>query len=394
MYSSTQIHSNSFKTGSIINQVGSLARPLLSNRCSFCVSNVFPIPTIACGPSIGVDRVAVEIPLVPSKSDAKDLLSTIKNTLLGRWGTRAKAVHLGTGADIHFSFNKARWSIVMEFNPSRFADPDGTTLVPVEAVARITELLIEEYFKDGEALPAFAVTEGGEESLEYWEDNWRSQIRIVRLDVARDFYITDPLFNIDLFKETKAKYARSVAIHYKNGIAETWESTNSRKSGHVKFYNKYRQATKAGVKDMPLVGTFRFEYMLRNKHLQKAHIHTLEDLTPAKFEYAIRQGWDISELGKPVMHPSAWIKQIHDSELPPETKSGVIGFLQAEMIGLELGLRAYQTKALKKAARDAGLTFRRALARQGNLRFTLDLETGTVVTDNSIYVHTDSDESA
>jgi hypothetical protein len=282
----------------------------------------------------------------------------------------------------------------MEFNPSRFADPDGTTLVPVEAVARITELLIEEYFKDGEALPAFAVTEGGEESLEYWEDNWRSQIRIVRLDVARDFYITDPLFNIDLFKETKAKYARSVAIHYKNGIAETWESTNSRKSGHVKFYNKYRQATKAGVKDMPLVGTFRFEYMLRNKHLQKAHIHTLEDLTPAKFEYAMRQGWDISELGKPVMHPSAWIKQIHDSELPPETKSGVIGFLQAELIGLELGLRPYQTKALKKAAREAGITFRRALARQGNLRFTLDLETGAVVADNSIYVHTDSDESA
>ena len=64
------------------------------------------------------------------------------------------------------------------------------------------------------------------------------------------------------------------------------------------------------------------------------------------------------------------------------------------MIGLELGLRPYQTKALKKAAREAGLTFRRALARQGNLQFTLDLETGTVVTDNSIYVHTDSDESA
>lgn len=394
MYSSTQIHSDSFKTGSIINQVGSLARPLLSNRCSYCVSNVFPIPTIACSPSIGVDRVAVEIPLVPSKSDAKALLSTIKNTLLGRWGTRAKAVHLGTGADIHFSFNKARWSIVMEFNPSRFADPDGTTLVPVEAVARITELLIEEYFKDGEALPAFAVTEGGEESLEYWEDDWRSQIRIVRLDVARDFYITDPLFNIDLFKETKAKYARSVAIHYKNGIAETWESTNSRKSGHVKFYNKYRQAAKAGVKDMPVVGTFRFEYMLRNKHLQKAHIHTLEDLTSAKFEYALRQGWEIAGLGKPVMHPSAWIKQIHDSALSPETKSQIVGLLQAEMMGLDLCLRTFQVTALKKAAREAGLTFRRSLAYQGNLQFTLNLETGTALTDNSIYVHTDSDESA
>lgn len=112
---------------------------------------------------------------------------------------------------------------------------------------------------------------------------------------------------------------------------------------------------------MPVVGTFRFEYMLRNKHLQKAHIHTLEDLTSVKFEYALRQGWDIAGLGKPVIHPSAWIKQIHDSELSPETKTKVIGFLQAEMIGLDLGLRPYQTKALKKAAREAGLTFRRAL---------------------------------
>ena len=391
MYSSTKFRSNNFKSDSIMKQVGSLVRPLLSNRCSYCVKTVFPLPTIASDTTIGVDRVAVEIPLIPSKSDAIAVLSTIKNTMLGRWSTRAKTVHQPSGADIHFSFNKARWSIVMEFNPSRFADPDGTTLVPVEAVARVTELLIEEYFKDGEALPAFAVTEEGNESLEYWESDWRSQIRIIRLDVARDFTITNPRFDIELYKETKAKYARSVAIHYNNGVAETWDSTNSKKSGHVKFYNKSRQAAKAGVKDLPADGTFSFEYMLRNKHLRRAHIHTLDDLTGGKFELALRQGWEIAGLGDPVMHPQGWINQINDSEMSPSTKAEVIGFLQAEIHGFDLGHRQYQQATLKKMARSAGLTFRRSLADQGNLRFQLDLEAGTVIADNPFDVHTDSE---
>ncbi len=390
MYSSTKFYSNNIKTSSIMHQVGSLVRPLLSNRCSYCSKNVFPIPTITSDPTVGVDRVAVEIPLIPSKSDGQAVLSTIKNTLLGRWGNRAKAIHLPSGADIHFSFNKARWSITMEFNPSRFADPDGTTLVPVEAVSRITELLIEEYFKDGDALPAFAVTEEGEESLEYWEADWRSQVRIIRLDVARDFVITDPHFDIELYKETKAKYARSVAIHYNNGVAETWDSTNSKKSGHVKFYNKSRQATKSGVKDQPVDGTFRFEYMLRNKHLQRAHIHTLDDLTSEKFEFALRQGWDIAGLGNPVAHPQGWISQINGSALAPRTKAEVIGFLQAEMRGFDLGYRRYQEATLKKVARATGLSFRRSLEYQGNLIYRLDLETGTATVNNSFNVHTDS----
>lgn len=394
MYRFTKNAEETFKTGSILKLVDNVVRPILSNRCSYCVKTVFPLPTIPSDASIGVDRVAVEIPLTPSKSDGIIVLSTIKNTLLGRWGTRAKAVHAASGADIHFSYNRARWSIVMEFNPSRFADPDGTTLVPVEAVARVTELLIEEYFKDTEGLPAFAVTDEDGENVIYWEEDWRSQVRIVRLDVARDFVITNPHFDIELYKETRAKYARSVAIHYNDGVAETWDSTNSKKSGHVKFYNKSRQAAKAGVKDFPADGTFRFEYMLRNKHLQRAHIHTLEDLTGEKFELALRQGWEIAGLGDPVMHPQGWIKQINDSGLTAKTKAEVIGFLQAEIHGFELGYRNYQQATLKKIARSTGLTFRRSLADQGSLRFQLDLETGAVITDNPFDVHTDSEESA
>jgi hypothetical protein len=148
------------------------------------------------------------------------------------------------------------------------------------------------------------------------------------------------------------------------------------------------------VKDLPADGTFRFEYMLRNKHLQRAHIHTLDDLTGEKFELALRQGWEIAGLGIPVMHPQGWIKQIKDSALTPSTKAEVIGFLQAEIHGFDLGYRKYQQATMKRIARTTGLSFRRSLADQGDLRFQLDLETGTVCTDNPFDVHADSDESA
>jgi hypothetical protein len=335
--------------------------------------------------------IAIEIPLIPSKSDPKLLLSSIKNTMLGRWGTKAATIHEGSGAKIHFSHSKQRSSITMEFNPSRFMDPDGTALVPVEAVARVCELLVEEYFADGEALPAFAVTTEGNESLEYWEEDWRSQIRIVRLDTARDFTITDPRFSISLFKETQARYAKGVSIIYKNGVAETWDSPNSKKSGHVKFYDKFRQAVKKRIKQVPAEGTFRFEYLLRKKHLQRAHIHTLEDLTPAKFENALRIGWEIAGLGEPVAHPQGWINQVNDSSLSAEEKTMLIGYLQAQQSGLDLGLRKYQINEIKAKVRSVGLSFRRPLSKQGNMYMQLDLDTGTCRIHKSLAVSTDKD---
>lgn len=384
MYNSPKRHINTSSSRSVMINTDSLARPLLSNRCSYCLTNVLPIPTITSDHTVGVDMIAIEIPLIPSKSDPKLLLSSIKNTLLGRWGTKATAVHSGSGTKIHFSYSRTRSSITMEFNPSRFMDPDGTALAPVESVSRICELLVEEYFADGEALPAFAVTTEGEESLEYWEEDWRSQIRIVRLDTARDLEITDPRFSINLFKETKARHARAVSIIYQNGVAETWDSPNSKKSGHVKFYDKFRQAVKKKVRQVPVEGTFRFEYMMRKKHLERAHIHTLADLTPAKFENALRIGWDISGLGDPIAHPHGWVNQINDSSLSAVEKSEVIGLLFAEQTGFDLGLRPYQINDLKAKARSTGITFRRPLSKQGNLYLQLDLDSGTCIVKKSI----------
>jgi len=380
-----------FRTGtrSIIKNTGNVIRPILSNRCSYCLNNVLPIPTIDVSHTFGVDRLAVEIPLIPNVSDPKLLLSTIKNTQLGRWGTKATAIHPVTKSHIYFKINKARWSITMEFNPSRFMDPDGTTLVPVEAVGRVVELLIKEYFSDGEALPAFAVTEEGDESVERWEDDWRNQVRVTRLDVTRDLISTDPRFNVGLLSGRKAKYARGVSIIHNDQSPSTWDSPRSKQSSHVKLYDKYRQALRKGVKDLPAEGTFRFEYLMRKKHLQMAHIHTLEDLNRSKFEVALRQGWAISRLETPIAHPLGWQFQISESNLDPEQKLELIGYLQASSANIDIPMSKSKIRQIKTLARSIGISFRKPLNTQGNLFFHLNLEKGSIDASNSVEVYRD-----
>jgi hypothetical protein len=131
---------------------------------------------------------------------------------------------------------------------------------------------------------------------------------------------------------------------------------------------------------------------MRNKHLQRHHIHTLEDLTPEKFEAALRYGWGISKLGEPVHHEMGWVKMVHDSSLPPYAKAQVIGMLYANEASLDLNLRPLEKKSIKRFAKNAGISFRRPLKKQGNLCMRLDLETGTAITEKNLLVHTDAEE--
>ncbi len=134
--------------------VHQIPRPNLSNRCSFCIRNVFPTPTIAMSPSIGIDKIAVEIPLATGMGDPNLFLSSIKNTLMGRWATKATTKHQGTGATIRWQFIKARWSIRLELNPSRFVDPDGYSLAsPSSTVHVIKEVIKEFMLESDDALP-------------------------------------------------------------------------------------------------------------------------------------------------------------------------------------------------------------------------------------------------
>jgi hypothetical protein len=118
----------------------------------------------------------------------------------------------------------------------------------------------------------------------------------------------------------------------------------------------------------------------------------LADLTPEKFEYALRLGWDIAGLGKPLTHPMGWLIKLNNSILSPEQKTQVIGYLHANELGVDLGMRNTDIKNVKSLARSAGLSFRTSLEKQGGVTMELNLVSGSCDIKNSSLVCTDKEE--
>ena len=357
-------------------QVQTFERSLLSNRCSFCIRNNFPQPTIPLSPSIGIDKVAIEIPLAAGIGDPKLFLSSLKNTLLGRWATKATTLHTGTGAKIEWQFLKTRWSIRIEFNPSRFIDPDGCTLAtPNQTIHVIRELITEFMFESEDALPCFVITDNDEIDIENWNPNWMNLIRVSRLDTAIDFTIDNPRFDISNYNQIAPKYAKATSVTYsKKGQAETWTGVYSNKDGFPMLYDKTHQAQKKQIKQPPPIGTKRFEFRLGRQTLTRAHIHTLADVNHTKFEYALRQGWEYSNVGSIVHSPDSWMEIVTNSDLDPMVKASLIGFLTAHSKGIDLGIGDKESNQMKVFARNLGISFKMKLEKQSFIGTYLDLE--------------------
>ena len=113
---------------------------------------------------IGVDRLAIEVPVYRPESYSKGFLGSIKGSEPGRWGNTA-VLQLDAKSDTkaHLRFMKNRWSLLIEFNPSRLWDPDGCGLIPVKNVPLVVEQVIRQVFEySGEMIPYFAIDQNAE----------------------------------------------------------------------------------------------------------------------------------------------------------------------------------------------------------------------------------------
>lgn len=360
--------------------VHQIPRPNLSNRCSFCIRNVFPTPTIAMSPSIGIDKIAVEIPLATGMGDPNLFLSSIKNTLMGRWATKATTKHQGTGATIRWQFIKARWSIRLELNPSRFIDPDGYSLAsPSSTVHVIREVIREFMLESDDALPLFVVAENGQIDLDNWREDWTSLIRVGRLDTTVDIQVDSDEFNFEFYKEVRPKYAKAIQITYgKKGKAETWNGVYSSRDGFVRMYDKTAQVNKTNPASGISSELIRFEYRLERKSLARAHVHTLLDINPTKFEYALKIGWEASKAGSVVNDPLSWEKRVHHSDLNRLEKLELTNYLRSgrlENSDEEMPKEFDWAKLAKKA----GISLSKPLSRQWKKAMFLDLQTQKLI---------------
>jgi len=350
--------------------------PTFSNRCSFCIDNVFPIPTIEMSPRIGIDKIAVEIPLAVGMGEPHLFLSSIKNTILGRWATKATTKHVATGSTIYWQFIKTRWSIRLELNPSRFIDPDGYALASPKSVMGVVEEVIREFMLDSDdALPLFVVDSQNVIDLDNWRENWTDLVRISRLDTTVDFEVDENEFNFEFYKEVRPKYAKAVQVTYgKNGKAETWNGVYSSKDGFVRMYDKTAQSRKKQLIQQPTNRLTRFEYRLERKSLMRAHIHSLTDINQVKFEYALRIGWEASKAGSQVNDPMSWMDIINASSLQEQEKANLINYLWQRVRNTAHPVSSPQSFDWAELAAQAGISLNKKLSKQWAKAMYLDLD--------------------
>ena len=357
--------------------------PILPNRCDICREDkspgLFPEPSLLLQGDIGIDTVGFEVPLYQQAGSIHDLLAKVKNREMSSTIGSVTYIDPTSNNKVKLSFNRYRHSLNIEFNVSRFVDPDGTSLATPADVHKVLESLLRDIFDDGTALPAFAVDFEGHEDTVNWQQDWKSQIRPIRLDLARDFVVSHKDFSPELYRNIKPKSNHGVGLSLNNGQVNTWQGILKSRDGYMKFYDKYEETAKHEFRVMPAPGTFRYEYQLGRTHLEKSHLHSLVDITPKKFEHALRRGWGLSQLETPVVHPQAWQRQVALADLTPREKALAIAYLATKDFGVDIGMTDEEKSQAIQHSQMAGIDFRKSLHLQGLPVFRLNLDSKALI---------------
>lgn len=364
-----------------------IPHPIFSNRARNCIctldTEVAKRGEVIVDPGrIGVDKLVIEVPLYGRESDPKEFLASLRNSEIGKWGRTATVrLDAASNSTAFVQWLKNRWSVSIEFNPSRLFDPDGFSLVPVEGLPRIVERLIRDLFEyAGSALPYFAVDDEGQPSWEKWDENWMSQILITRLDATRDFDIPDERFHVDLYRDIRPRSAKATRITYgAGGIPELWEGVYASRFGSVKFYNKYRKAKKDDLMNLPPVGYHRFEFCAGRYQLEHFHIHDLSMLTPDRFDILLKGAWRKSKLYAQKSFSGAWANKLIQGIPDPLQALACVGMLFCRDNQVETNLPKSLERNLKKLVSENAFDFRRSLDSHARERIKLNFQDGKLM---------------
>ena len=352
-----------------------------SNRCNNCSINVYPLPVLLNNGLAGVDRIKVGIPIDSQVSDWQAFLSNLKKSPIGVHGRAVKVKDKNSGVTMEFFvWPGPNTSVIyLEFNPSRYRDPNGYSLVHPNEIKSILTEVIQTYFSNGLAVPTFMINANGVIDKLNWNPSWKSEITLSRLDASIDFRITDPYFSPILLSGIRAKYSHGTYIAYNDGQANSWSNILKSQDGRMTFYNKHEQTKKVGINQVAPLGSYRFEYRMELRHLSRNHIHTLADLSEDRFEAALRSGWNLSNLSLPLIKEGGWKELIRGSALANQEKAELIGFLEEDDLGNDLMFPDQYRKQMRAKARSIGITFKKNLEDQSQTIFKLDIDSGDLI---------------
>jgi len=329
----------------------------------------------------GVDYIKLSFTVDPEQCDLSNDLWTSSNTR--SWGedqSESFALHrmiaLETSnvrVDLYVHSNTCH----MSFNPSRIISPKSALLLPPESLKTMVERLIENHLKI--TWPEFVRISEHDEII--WDSNWEESVRITRLDVSRNFTVSDP----DLVKQglpkLPARYGADLNVYVskKNG----WTLAHRTKtSGTDLMYDKSADLNE-GIFDESINGKdrlFRFESQLLGSRLKGLGLSRLSNVSPQTVWNAIAKRWIESGWGTPLSGSGDVYEAL--KHLTITKQENMLGYLALKAAGRTSLMSRHHMLEKDAAAKALGLMPGLPLEMLGAADCRLDLAAGSLTKTN------------
>ena len=328
---------------------------------------------------VGIDKIKIIYPLCPELCDGSSDLFT-KNGVR----TTAKGVELPylkgrikseEHPTIYFEVRDNGTMAVVEFNPARVMDLHGDTLCAPEMLEATVVWAIK-YLSEA-IMPSWcfnwATSELTNHDHNKWPLDWRSMVKIMRLDVARDFYCPFQPFGIRNLADVEKSGYPTDNCYRNRGVPQTliWG-----KGLRASLYNKSLKHHKD--RDG---GWYRFELQAKTEDLKKRGMQTLDDISKDKIFGFLWERWDLSNLSTDITIASdiAGFKKLllaHTTAIRAETFMGIASSMA---LRLPLAMSSRTISDYRRIGEGLGFSLGSPLESLGSTFVHIDFAQGMVV---------------
>ncbi len=266
----------------------------------------------------------------------------------------------------------------LRFNASRLLTGKSRQLLHPDALKPLVNVLLNHL--SSHVWPVF--DQKDEQGTISRDLDWPSQVKISRLDPARNLFVEDFHTLKQVLIHTKAKNGKLNQLIWDDNYG--WTFCNKTKSqGSDRFYDKSAELNEKGFEaSLDQTGHwFRFEIQLEKERLKRHGFFTLADISDERIWEALEIRW--LKCGWGVALPEPNKLGVVLAGLSNGDQSGLLALLSAQALGLKIPMSAGTATKFRKLALQHGLTPGMALNQFGPATGYLSLHEGKVVSFNT-----------
>jgi hypothetical protein len=287
----------------------------------------------------------------------------------GRWeeekvrrGERSWSHYLAAGerTGVHVtafeSPGPARWYGRVDGNPARWVDPEGIGVCPADQVVEVAAAMVgcaRELVEPAALLEEMSVT---------------------RLDVARDFQVSDAGYYVRGLQHIPRPFARRNFVHNdpKHGGAQTLDVGSG--AGTTMLYDKHQESPKLAPP-----GRLRWECEAHRGWLARyGNVVRLRDVHEETVQSLAENRWRWSQMGADISAANVVLEKVQRARLSSREQLSFLGWMVAQSTGVHVPVSKQATAKYRRLQRELGVSMEPG-AMAGTFLARLDFETGTEV---------------